>query len=288
MQVLRKNVSRCGTCSRGSRGRWVHSVEEYRDEFPENDRKFVTALARGLEILRAFRPGDGFLSNQEIARRTGLPKPTVTRLTYTLTQLGYLTYSQQLERYHLGPGVLALGYALLANYGVRELARPHMQAMADRVDALVSLGARDRLSMLYLESCRGPGALTLRLEVGSRIPMASTAMGRAFLAALPQGERDFLLDRIRQKAGTDWAKLKQSIERAQAQFERLGYVTCMGEWNGDVNSVGTALVLPAYNDIFAFNCGGPSFLLSRERLDSELGPNLLQMVQNIRTATNRT
>lgn len=265
----------------------MDSVIEPREEFPENDRKFVTALARGLEILRVFRPGDGFLSNHEIASRTGLPKPTVTRLTYTLTQLGYLNYSSERERYHLGPGVLGLGYSLLANYGLRELARPHMQAMANKVDALVSLGTRDRLSMVYLEYCRGPGALTLRLDVGARIPMASTAMGRAFLAALPQGERDYLLDRIRRRAGDDWPQLKLGIEKAQAQFEQQGYVTCMGEWGGDVNSVGAALVVPAYNDIFAFNCGGPSFLLPRERLDSDLGPSLLQLVQQVRNATHR-
>src|SRR5256885_13076191 len=49
------------------------------------DRKFVTALARGLEVLRVFTPTEGLLGNGEIAERTGLPKPTVSRLTYTLT-----------------------------------------------------------------------------------------------------------------------------------------------------------------------------------------------------------
>ena len=56
------------------------------------DRKFITALARGLEVLRAFTPTEGLLGNGEIAERTGLPKPTVSRLTYTLTKLGYLEF----------------------------------------------------------------------------------------------------------------------------------------------------------------------------------------------------
>jgi DNA-binding IclR family transcriptional regulator len=55
------------------------------------DRSFVVALSRGLDVLRAFHPSDGLLGNQEIAARTNLPKPTVSRLTYTLTKLGYLT-----------------------------------------------------------------------------------------------------------------------------------------------------------------------------------------------------
>ena len=70
------------------------------------DRKFVEALARGLDVLRAFGQKGGVLGNQDIAAITGLPKPTISRLTYTLTQLGYLTYSTRLEKYQLEAGWL--------------------------------------------------------------------------------------------------------------------------------------------------------------------------------------
>jgi len=73
------------------------------------DRQFVTALARGLEVLRAFQDCGGPLGNQEIAQRTGLPKPTVSRLTHTLKQLGYIVHDERLAKYRTGPGVLALG-----------------------------------------------------------------------------------------------------------------------------------------------------------------------------------
>ncbi len=66
---------------------------------PGKDRKFVEALSRGLDVLRAFSQGSVILGNQDIARITGLPKPTVSRMTYTLTKLGYLSYNQQLEKY---------------------------------------------------------------------------------------------------------------------------------------------------------------------------------------------
>ena len=78
------------------------------------DRMFVNALARGLEILRVFNPSYGALGNQEIARRTGIPKPTVSRLAYTLTKLGYLIYFPDTRRYQLGPAGLSLGYAILS------------------------------------------------------------------------------------------------------------------------------------------------------------------------------
>lgn len=254
---------------------------------PIKDRKFVTALARGLEILRAFRPGDGYLGNQEIARRTGLPKPTVTRLTYTLTQLGYLSYSERLERYQLGTGVLALGYATLSSFGVRQVARAPMQELAEEVDASVALGARERLSMIYLENCRGSGALTLRLDVGSRIPIATTAMGRAFLAALPEAERGYLMDHIHRRNPDDWPRIRAGIESSLRHYADHGYVKSVGAWERDVNAVGVPLVQSENGDVYAFNCGGPSFLLTEQRLTEEVAPRLIQVVQNVKAAIER-
>ena len=65
-----------------------------------------------------------------------------------------------------------------------QLARPLMQELATYSGASVSLGARDRLSMIYIEHCRGPSALTLSMDVGARIPLATSAIGRAYLAAI--------------------------------------------------------------------------------------------------------
>ena len=68
------------------------------DQGTEKDRNFVTALARGLELLRAFEAGETYLGNGELSKRTRIPKPSVSRLTYTLTQLGYLKYNSHLEK----------------------------------------------------------------------------------------------------------------------------------------------------------------------------------------------
>ena len=92
----------------------------------DKDRNFVTALARGLDILRCFGPSDEYLGNAELAKRTSIPRPTVSRMTATLTQLGYLRYVPQLEKYRLGPGVLDLGYRYLASEGVRDLSLIHI------------------------------------------------------------------------------------------------------------------------------------------------------------------
>ena len=97
----------------------------------KEDRHFVTALARGLEVLSCFRSGDKALGNQEIAQRCRLPKSTVSRLTSTLTKLGYLIQVEESGKYRLGTATLSLGSAMLARLDVRQIARPMMQELAD-------------------------------------------------------------------------------------------------------------------------------------------------------------
>src|SRR5947209_13591242 len=111
------------------------------------DRSFVVALSRGLDVLRAFQPNDGLLGNQEIAARTKLPKPTISRLTYTLTKLGYLTPVPRFEKYQLAPSAMALGYAALANLGVRHLSESFRDDLMRNTGGACAVGARDPLSI---------------------------------------------------------------------------------------------------------------------------------------------
>lgn len=245
------------------------------------DRQFVTALARGLEVLRAFQPGDIGLGNQEIAERTGLPKPTVSRLTHTLTRLGYLDYLERSGHYQLGNGVLALGYALLSGMDIRERARPAMQRLAREANAAVSLGSRDRLSMVYLEACHGEGAVALRLDIGSRIPIATTAMGRAFLAALPEPERAILLRQLARREPAKFERLRPGIERAVEEFRARGFTLSVGEWLPDVNAAGVPLIEPDGGVNFVLSCGAPAYRLTRERLEQEIGPRLLELAATL-------
>ncbi len=257
------------------------------DDDNGKDRQFVTALARGLEILRCFRPGEAYLTNSEMAKRTGMPKPTISRLTYTLTKLGYLTYSADQGRYQLGAPVLALGYTLLANLDVRKLARPAMQELAEYAQCSVAIGIRDRLHMVYVEACRGSAAVTLRRDAGSRIPLATTAMGKAYLCGLPQTDRDFLMDHIRLTADTNWPKIKGDIEQGFKDYQDRGFVLSSGLWDANISAVGVPLLDPDIAKTMAFNCGGPAFLLPQEKLVEDLGPRLVQLVRNVEMSMGR-
>src|SRR5260370_71760 len=103
------------------------------------DRSFVVALSRGLDVLRAFHPNDGLLGNQEIAARTNLPKPTVSRLTYTLTKLGYLTPVPRFEKYQLAPSAMALGYAALANLRVSHFTAARSHSASRKIGCATTL-----------------------------------------------------------------------------------------------------------------------------------------------------
>jgi len=248
------------------------------------DRHFVTALARGLDVLSAFRSRDRMLGNQELARRCGLPKSTISRLTYTLTKQGYLEHTDDgsgNSGYRLGSAVLALGSAMLARMDVRQTARPLMQELADRSQSMVSLGMRDRLSMIYVENCRSESALTLSLDVGSRIPLASTAMGRAYLALCSESQRAALMDRIRDRDPEAWPKVNERIERALREYRELGCCTSFGEWQKEVNAIAIAFHPPGGRSVMAINCGGPGFNLSREFLLEEVRPQLLALARRL-------
>jgi DNA-binding IclR family transcriptional regulator len=183
----------------------------------------------------------------------------VTRLTYTLTQLGYLSHIERLSKYQLAPAALALGYATLANMRIRQIARPHMQALANYSGGSVALGSRDRLSLLYVEHCRAKSTVMLRLDLGSRIPIATTAMGRALIAAVPEKEREFLMRHIARREGKSWPKVRTGIERAVKDLATRGFTLSVGDWQRDVAAVGAVLMPADGSGLFAFNCGAPAF-----------------------------
>ncbi|HEY4204978.1 MAG TPA: IclR family transcriptional regulator [Xanthobacteraceae bacterium] len=252
------------------------------------DRSFVVALSRGLEVLRAFRPNDGLLGNQEIAARTNLPKPTVSRLTYTLTKLGYLTQVPKFEKYQLAPAAMSLGYAALANLGVQHLSESFREEVMRATGGAVAVGARDRLSMIYFGQSRSGLALGVQLDVGSKVPIATTAMGRAYLWALPDDERTLLLRELREHYGTRWARIRDGIERAGELIAKHGFAISVGEWQDDVHAAGVALTLNDGTGPYAFNCGAPAFRFTEDRLLNDIGPRLVTMVRNIEAALGGT
>lgn len=237
-------------------------------------------------MLACFRSGTK-LGNQEIARRCNLPKSTVSRLTSTLTRLGYLIQSEDGGKFRLGTATLSLGSAMLSKLDVRQVARPWMEELAALAKVEVALGARDRLSMIYVEACRSakppPGPV---LAVGSRIPVATTAMGRAWLAAINSQDRSEFLERLAKRHAGRWAEARRGVERAIHEHATLGVTCSFGEWQQDINGIACA-VRPG-DDLppMAISCGGASDRVSPQFLLTEVRPRLIAMVARIEDELN--
>ena len=247
----------------------------------KQDRHFVTALSRGLDVLSCFRSGSRLLGNQDISERCRLPKSTVSRLTYTLTKLGYLHYVKESGKYRLGTATLALGSAVLGRFDVRDLARPLMQELADATGTSVALGARQRLSMVCIEVCKGNSVLSLNTEVGMRYPLATSAIGRAYLAVSGDTERADLYDQIRELDHVAWPVLKQGLDQSLSMYEETGACGSFGEWQPDVNGIAVGFRPGNGLPPMAINCGAPAFKVSSEYLLGEVRPRLIDLVRRI-------
>lgn len=250
----------------------------------EEDRYFITALSRGLDVLGCFRPGDSALSNQEISRRCGLPKSTVTRIAYTLTKRGYLTQVESGGKYALGSATLALGSSMLARMDIRQIARPLMQELADYAGATVALGARDRFSLIYIEVCRSTATLALTLQVGSRIPLATSAIGRAFLASAGEEERNAIMNLASEVDESTAVALREGLIKGVQDYRDYGCATSFGEWQSDVNGIALGLRAAPTMPALAINCGGPSSSLSQEFLLTEVKPRLAALVARLESS----
>jgi DNA-binding IclR family transcriptional regulator len=240
------------------------------------DRQFVTALGRGFDVLTCFARARTDLGTMEIARMTGLPQPTVWRLCHTLVQLGYLTKAGNSEKLRLGIPVLGLGYAVLAEQTISQLATPYMQELADQCGGAVALGARDGKDIIYLQRCRGRSVLLADLQVGAHVPVAKSATGWGYLAGLPAGELTAFFAEAKRDYGKDWTALKAAIARALADYEKTGLVLGIGVMHPEINSVAVPVMSPDGAQVLTLSCGGIASVFS-EKVLRDLGPNLIKL-----------
>jgi len=194
-----------------------------------DSRSLTQPLARGLSILHSFSSRDGWLRNKDIASAVQLPLATTNRLIKTLASLGYLTASPAHRKYRLAPSVLRLGYSAVADKGTRAAIRDDMQRFADRFNMFVTLGERERLDILISEVCHTKSSIvTLRIETGTRVPLANTALGWALFSALPESEQEYLLAHIKRKEQARWPNIERHIRGALAQIEKTHYCVSRG------------------------------------------------------------
>ncbi|MCX7567284.1 helix-turn-helix domain-containing protein [Sulfitobacter sp. F26169L] len=244
------------------------------------DRKFANTLARGLGVLRAFRASDNGLTHAQISERTGLPKPTISRLTYTLCELGYLSHGGRNERFHLGPAAIVLGSVASVAVSFVDMVSDDMQRLADNTGTLALIAVRDGERMMLVRTWRPATASTIWLEPGHRVPLGGSSSGMAFLASL---------DAERFEALNPDDEIRNFRQDGYSQLLELGFVVApeAGRYATSVNAVSVPFYVGEFGEVVAFTCGATPRDLPRNRMITEVGPALHALVKELESRTGR-
>lgn len=270
----------------------VHMSSDFTDSAPveaeakaEKDPQFAYTLAKGLEVLRAFDASSPTLSNREIAMRTGIGRQTVVRLTRTLAQLGYLRYNEGAARYRLAAPVLSFGYPLLCQMGVRQLARPHMQELADFARGAVSLAIRGGDQLVLIETCVDRNAPSGRPDVGAGRDFHDTSLGRTYYCSAGDAERAEIEALLRARDPQGWPVLREQFAASRAQFQAHGY--CIVPSAGGSFVAMTVPVGVIEDERIMLNCVVAQVHLQPDTMEKQIAPRLFNIVRILREPTGR-
>jgi IclR family pca regulon transcriptional regulator len=184
------------------------------------DPNFMTSLARGLAVVRAFSQQRQRMSIAQISIRTGIPRAAVRRCLYTLAQLGYVAPDDD-RNFTLRPNVLALGHAYLTSAPLVTSAQPLLDHVSATVHESCSMAILDGADILYVaRSSSGARIMSIDLSIGSRLPAFCTSMGRVLLGGLAREDLAAHLKRLRPTPFTNRTlvsrdKLGEAIEAAR-------------------------------------------------------------------------
>lgn len=157
----------------------------------ERGSDFIEALARGLDVIRAFGPNRPTMSLSEVAAATGLARPTARRMLLTLEDLGYVRTVQ--GGFALTARVLELGMAYIGSTNIWNIARPHMEHLVNYTRESSSLAQLDGSDIVYVSRVAVPKIIALAVTIGTRFPALQTSLGKVLLAELPSDELERVL-----------------------------------------------------------------------------------------------
>jgi IclR family transcriptional regulator, pca regulon regulatory protein len=252
-----------------------------RDSSPD----FIEAIARGLDVIRVFGPGQPVMSLAAVAGASGLPRPTARRILLTLEQLGYIRQvgggsgsvaGTVPGGFELTPRVLDLGMSYVLSRGLWEIARPHMEELVARTHESSSIAQLDGSDIVYVARVAVPKIVALRVSIGTRFPAMQTSLGKVLLAGLsPAAAEGVLAEPSRSGITPRWQP--DAAERAVAlrEVRARGWALTDGELAAAIRSVAVPLRDGDGTVIAALNVNSHSAETSLEKLTGEYLPLLL-------------
>jgi IclR family transcriptional regulator, acetate operon repressor len=227
-------------------------------------------LERGLRLLQFFAAA-GEATPAEAAKATGLSRSATYRIADRLRGWGFLELNPATDGLRLGSEAVRLGMAALASLEVTAVAPPHLRALADRTRETVNLAVVDGDAVVYIHKEEGTLAVKMSAQLGTRRPLHCTALGKAYLAALPRRELEARL------AGLELARFTPATitdrERLEAELERVrarGWALDAEEVEEGVMCLGAAVRDHRQAAVATISVAGPAYRL-RAQVD-RLGP----------------
>lgn len=259
-------------------------MERMNDTADKPDRPVATSLRKALSILEAVADADGPLTGQQIAVQLDLSRSTASRLALDLCELGYLAPLSNGQGFELGPAALRLGLRKFSSLDIRRAAAPFMRTISDETGLMVDLALAHGDEMLYFEVSRKSGSVVLATELGSRMPIEKTAGGHAAISAFMPIEREQIFAHLKVNYGPDWERISERIQRSLEEIAAHGFCTMIGTWRPDVSAVGIPFIDPRTGRVFSFSCSGIGYTIEEQRLRSEIGPRMVELVHNVAAA----
>lgn len=268
-----------------------------RERLPERDegesdrpdpRLFVGGLDKGLTVLRAFYDQPRALSLTEVAERTRLGRSTVQRFLYTLRVLGYLRQDRRTKRFTLSPRVLDFGYAYLRNDRLVETAFPYLLEASKRSRETVNLTERDGTDVIYVSRFPSRNVISVDILLGARLPVFSTAPGRAMLAFMPEDKARAVIARSNVRALTPYTTTDPGAIFAELQrIHARGYALSNQEtFAGDLSTAAPVLDHDGCV-VAAVNIAVPTPRWTMEQMERELTPIVVETARAVSKALGR-
>ena len=250
------------------------------------DRDYVSSLARGLEILRAFSRRQRKMTLSEVAAETGITRAGARRLLITLVREGYAVTDGKL--FDLTPQVLELGFSVISSMGVWDLARPFLERLSDQVEESVSAAILDGDEVVYVCCVQYHRVISVGVTLGNRLPAYCTATGRVLLANQPLGDWDTIIDAL------DPIPRTEHTVTSKTQLREIMTATRNQGWSLVDQELETGLIsvaLPLCNRngrlLGAINVGCPTVRAGPARMVDHILPRLRDTAEQISQAVTR-
>ncbi|MDX6239591.1 MAG: hypothetical protein QOG10_4406 [Kribbellaceae bacterium] len=187
----------------------------------------ASVVSRALALLYAFDDQHRRLTLTELARRADLPVPTAYRLAGELAAGGALVRRAN-GQYAVGRRLWDVGLLAPVQTGLRQVASLFLNDIHAATRATVHLAIRDGTKVLYLERLSGRLSVPVVSQVGSRLPMHSTGVGKVLLAHAPEQVQEDALAHLTRF--TPYTVIQPDRLRAQLdRTRRDGYATTVEE-----------------------------------------------------------